>query len=259
MTENTKNTAPKMATFEAICAEIKAERNRSEKHAAADAYSLIYDDYSATRRAFLLGNATEEEKLAAKAKEQTALEALKREQESNTNHRLRAAILTENAKQAFLAQYIGKICEIWNRYEGKPHGEKTAEKIREEIHAATGYRAYIRNKYSDQLTIEIYPDRKTYGDNITIGCESHNRQRATDDDNRILQIKPEWLCVWYCGEYVHNIGAHIKALKKAHADAEKALEKAREAFCVYNDLTRGKMNRASIYEGKAPHQIIGIN
>ena len=78
---------------------------------------------------------------------------------------------------------------------------------------------------------------------------------ATDENNRVLKINPAALCVWSCGEYVYNIGAHIKALKKAHEDAKKAMEKAREAFSKYNELTRGNMNRANTHDGHAPHTI----
>lgn len=252
---DTKNTnAPEMATFEAICAEIKAERNRPPKRKAAEAYSVIFEEHRETLRAFYAGNATEEERNASKAREVAALEALKREQDANATRTLRAEILTENAQQAFATQYLGKICEIWNRYEGKPHGEKTADKIRAELASLTGQRVSIGNKYS-RANITVYPARGVPLGTIEIGAKGGSDARATDDNNRIISLDPDALTVYYCGEYVHDIGAHIKALKKAHAEAVKAAEKAREAFAKYNDLTRGNMNRANLHDGHAPHRI----
>ena len=250
----TETAAPKMATFEEINAQIRAELNQATKHAAADAYDITADAYRDTLRAFHQGNATEDEKNTAKERERVAIEALKREQESNANHKMRAEILKENAMQAFFAQYIAKICEIWNAYAGKPHGEKTADKIRAELNALTGQNIYIGNKYA-HASISIYTARGVSVDNFEIGAKSGSEARALDENNRILKIDPDALTVYYCGEYVYNIGAHIKALKKAHEDAKKAMEKAREAFNKYNELTRGNMNRASTRDGHAPHTI----
>jgi hypothetical protein len=60
------------------------------------------------------------------------------EERKNEESKIKIAILTQNAKRAFFAENIGKICEIWNRYAGKKYGEKTAEKIRDELRTATG-------------------------------------------------------------------------------------------------------------------------
>jgi hypothetical protein len=167
---------------------------------------------------------------------------------------MRAEILKENAMQAFAAQYLAKICEIWNKYEGKPHGEKTADKIRAELNALTGQNIYIGNKYS-RASITIYTARGVAVDNFEIGTKGGSEARATDENNRILKLDPDALRVYYCGEYVYNIGAHIKALKKAYEDAKKAIEKAAEAFGKYNELTRGNMSRANIHDGRAPYTI----
>ena len=256
MKEATKNTtAPKMATFEEINRQIKTEREKAQKREAARAYDAIMDEYREVLRAYHKGEASEAEKIEGKQRELKAIEALKCEQESNADHIARAEILTENAKQAFFAQYIGKICAIWNKYAGKPHGEKTADKIREELRAVCGQNVYIGNEYN-RAKISIYTARGVYIDNFEIGSTNADAQRATDENNKILPISADGLRVWYCSEYVYNINAHIKALKKAHSEAKKAVEKAREAFSRYNDLTRGNMHRANLHEARAPHTIV---
>ena len=68
-------------------------------------------------------------------------------------------------------------------------------------------------------------------------------------DNKIVKLNPEKMRV-YCGsEYVENVNAHIKALRKAHAEAEAAEKALEAAIDKYNKLTRGSIQRASAREG----------
>jgi hypothetical protein len=245
-----------MKKFIEICEEIKKEKRAATAHTANDEYDRIFDDLRDVLARFHAGTATEEEKATAREKERAALDAYKREEERNTAHKLRAEILKENAKQAFFAEYIGKICEIWNRYEGKPYGEKTADKIRAELNALTGQYISIYNKWGS-LTITIATARDVPIDNFEIGARNgSDKISATDESNKILKIDPNALRVWYCSEYVTDINAHIKALKKAHENARKAYEKAQDAFSEYNKLTRGNIERADIHHGTIKKYLI---
>ncbi len=193
---------------------------------------------------------TDAEFLEAKTRYEAAAAKYQKECDDNETLKIKIEILKDNAAQALFAEIITPICEIWNKYEGKPHGEKTAQKIRDEIKAATGYRVYIGNKYDD-ATIKIYFDyemRAPFNDLEFLPVWNGTKQPALID-NKIVKLSPENMRV-YCGsEYVENVNAHVKALKKAHAaalEAEKALE---AAISKYNELTRGKINRASVREG----------
>lgn len=196
-------------------------------------------------------NGAPEEKESARAAFRAACDKLQKEEEHNNEIKIKIAILNENAKQALFAENIETICEIWNKYEGKPHGEKTAEKIREEIRNATGHRVYIGNKWDD-ANITIYPGtRSGYNEDITIAPKwnGSEKQPALNNNNKIVKLTAENMRVCYCGEYVENIDDHIKALKEAHAGALAALETYRAAIDKYNSLTRGNMQRASDREG----------
>lgn len=237
-----------MKKFVEICEEIKKEiAKKSTK--AADAQGLALEELRQVLRAYHNGEATEEEKQAAKEKEQRAAQAMQREEEKNEAHKLAAAIMRDNAKQAFFADYIGIICEIWNKYAGKPHGEKTADKIRSELRAATGQGVYICNEYK-RIKISIYTAQGVPVPNFEIGeSDPRKEPQAIDENNKILKIDPESFRVWYCGDYVENIPEHIKALKKAHKAARDAYEKAQELVSAYNKLTRGEIKRENIREG----------
>ena len=237
-----------MKKFDQICEEIRAAEKSATRHKAKDEYDAIFEIFGSALRDFHAGIITEEQKNKARERERAALEAYKREQDKNTADKIRAEILKENAAHAFYNDYIGIICDIWNKYAGKAHGEKTADKIREELKTATGYNIYIGNKY-DGANIRVYTAYNCPVNNIEISATRASNERATDDNNKILKINAENLRICYASAYVTDINAHIKALKKAHADARKAYEKAREAFSIYNGLTRGKIQRADIYHG----------
>lgn len=193
------------------------------------------------------GSETDFEK--ARAIYEKAKEQYEREHVHNETIELKIEILKENAAQALFTENIQTICDIWNKYENKPHGEKTAQKIRDEIKTATGLRVYISNKYDD-ASIKIYFDYNSpLRDLEFVPIWNGSKQPALSSENKVLRIAAENMRVYCCSEYVENVNAHIKALRKAHAaalEAEKALE---NAISAYNKLTRGKIQHASQRDG----------
>lgn len=203
----------------------------------------------ATREAY--HNGTPEEIEAAKAKYKEAEARYFEELRNNETQALKIQILTDNAKQAFFAENIGKICEIWNSYEGKAHGEKTAAKIRDELKAATGLYISIGNKWEDaHITIYFrYSNNIPFSDVEIIPIWNGAKNPAIDSNNKILPLSADALRVYYCGAYVENIGAHIKALREAHKAAKKAQEAYQDAVSKYNELTRGNIQHINSREG----------
>lgn len=173
-----------------------------------------------------------------------------KELEKNDIAKIKIEILKDNAKQALAAELMPTICDIWNRYEGKPHGEKTADKIRDELKTATGHYISIGNRWRDaRIYISLYGSGAPFQDFELCPIWTGSDCPALDNNNKILKLSPEQFRVYCCGEYVEDVNAHIKALKKAHKaarDAEKALE---NAVSAYNALTRGNIQHASTREG----------
>lgn len=192
-----------------------------------------------------------------KAETLRALEETATAEEQN-NHRARVAleILKDNAKQAHFAENIAKICEIWNRYAGKTHGEKTAEKIRAEIETATG--AYVRvvNKWGGAC-IDI--TKWAHGGagremeyTASERAEHYDDKRgAIDNNNKVLKICADVFAVDYCREYVDDVPAHADKIIKAHTELLQAQKEFNQKIDEYNALTRGNVSSFShAYEVK---------
>lgn len=194
---------------------------------------------------------TDEELEAAKAKYKEAKARYIKELEKNETAKLKIEILKANAAQAFFSETIAAICDIWNKYEGKPHGEKTADKIRAELKDKIGHYISIRNKWSDAC---IYVSFAWDSGAPFRDLEFHpvwngSNQTATDSNNKIIKLSPENFRVYCCGAYVEDVNAHIKALKKAHKAAKEAEKALEDAVSAYNELTRGNIQSASTREG----------
>jgi hypothetical protein len=201
----------------------------------------------AMKTAHTNGNTDELEKARTKYKkaEQRYIEELQK----NENANLKIQILKDNATQAFFAENINVICDIWNKYIGKSHGEKTSEKIRDEIKTATGYYVSIGNNYIT-ARIRVYSRYNTNDSfNSLEFCPLDYNIKALDNNNKILELKPCDFHVYCCGDYVDDVTAHIEALRKAHAAAKEAENAFKEAVQAYNTLTRGNIQTASTHDG----------
>lgn len=166
------------------------------------------------------------------------------ETKENTRHELIIQILSDNEKQAFFAENIAKICDIWNKYTGKSHGEKTSEKIRAELRETVGEPVRIMTQYN---TAHIFIYRQC-ADNIECTCTKYGVTH-TDANNKITRLSPDDFKVMNCGEYVENIPEHIEKLLDAYLAAQEAEQAYKKAIEQYNNLTRGRMEQANTRDG----------
>ena len=211
---------------------------KSEKGFARNAVKIAYK------------SGTDTELAAAEAAYKAAEEKYAAEFKHNEDLKVALEILKDNAANAFFAESIGTICTIWNKYAGKPHGEKTAEKIRKELFAALGVRVSITNKYDDACItcydlgrgapfreLEFYASRKA-GENAPalVG-------------NKVQALNPDCFRLYCCGGYVDDVPAQVAAIRAAHEKAMEAERAFTAAVCAYNSLTRGNIVRASTREG----------
>ena len=145
-------------------------------------------------------------------------------------------ILTDNARQSAIATILPVFAELINKYAGKPYGEKTKQKIAEEMKKLTGFRVYL---YAGEYRQEI---RFYDGDSNFFGYTNtelalyawHHRQIL--HDNKIVPFCVEDWSLSYCAEYVDDVINRLCDIKQARQTAMIAYEKAEQAFRELNEL-----------------------
>jgi hypothetical protein len=147
--------------------------------------------------------------------------------ENITDLTITIKMLKNNAKRALYIETVPAIIETLKKYNNKPYGEKTRDKISDEIKTATGCRCYIKNSYSDS-EINIYP--AIYNHEIKIYTKDF---KILNNDNKIQVPTAENLKLYYINEYIENIPAAIKAMKSAY---KKAVEKQKELEKICNEF-----------------------
>lgn len=186
---------------------------------------------------------------AAEAAYKAASEKYVAECKHNEDLQMAVEVLKDNAAQAFFAENIDDICAIWNKYNGKPLGEKTAEKIRKELFAALGVRVWISNKYNDAC-ITCYFDGKAPFRDLEFCTKRANGEAVPAlVNNKVQPLSADMFRIYNCGAYVDDVAAHVQAIREAHDKAREAEAAFTDAVSVYNNLTRGRIIQASTHDG----------
>lgn len=186
---------------------------------------------------------------AAEAAYKAATEKYAAECKRNEDLQMAVEVLKDNAAQAFFAENIDDICAIWNKYNGKPLGEKTAEKIRKELFAALGVRVWISNKYSDACITCYFDTGAPFRSLEFCAIRGGGENVPALVGNKIQPLSPDVFRVYNCGAYVDDVPAHVQAIREAHDKAREAEAAFMDAVSIYNNLTRGRIIQASTHDG----------
>lgn len=173
---------------------------------------------------------------------ETVRDELNKTSEKINDLKITIKMQQNNAKRALYNEIIPVFIATLEKYAGKPYGEKTREKISDEIKTATGCRCFINNSYSD-TEINIYTGRYNYD------LKFYTKDfKILSSENKIQAPAAENLRLYYVSEYIENIPAAIKAMKKAY---KKAVEKQKELETIcdeFNNYAVDGINR--IYKDK---------
>ena len=139
-------------------------------------------------------------------------------------------ILYDNARIALYEEVMPKALEVWNKYVGKPYGEKTKEKIKNEVKDATGCWLYA---YSDEF--QICPDYKTdsriyyfFGSRDVYARPVKYGEIDFLKDNKIQHVELEEIRLTYCNAFVTNTHEESEELYKEIEECQKAFEMGAE-------------------------------
>lgn len=150
-------------------------------------------------------------------------------------------ILKNNAKVALFYDVLPVALEVLAKYSGKPYGEKTRQKISDEVKEKTNCRFYISTRYGLH-SFEVYPVDAFGNDyNIICGTEYTNgNKKPLLVDNKIQLVTFEEIALYYISrDYVKDIHHRVEKLKEIYNQAVEKQEEL-EALCSkYNTLAVG--------------------
>lgn len=204
-----------------------------------------------TRNAMLTArkSGTDAELDAALTAYKTAEEKYAAECKHNEDLQMAVEVLRDNAAQAFFAENIGAICAVWNKYAGKPRGEKTADKIRKELFETLGVRIWISNQYGDACITCYFDGVAPFRELEFCAIRTNGENVPALVDNKVQPLSADMFRVYNCGAYVDDVAAHVQAIREAHEKALEAESAFSEAVSAYNRLTRGRIAQASTRDG----------
>lgn len=148
-------------------------------------------------------------------------------------------ILQNNAKIALFNEVMPVALEVLSKYNGKPYGTKTKQKISDEVKEKTGCRFYISSRYGSD-SFDIYPSEYNK-DDITCGTTyKDGKQKQILIDNKIQPVKFEEIELYYIDrEYIPDVPQRVEALKSLYKDAVAKQEELKAICDNFNKLAVG--------------------
>lgn len=166
-----------------------------------------------------------------------------------TNLKITRYILKNNAKIALFNEVIPVALEILKKYNGKPYGEKTRQKICDEVKEKTNCRFYIGGSWGQSY--EVYP-ANAFGNEYNISCGTEytdGNKKPLLIDNKIQAVEFSELDLYYISrEYVENVPERVEELKRLYFEAVKKQEELEIICNAFNSLAVGDIPH--IYKDK---------
>ena len=144
---------------------------------------------------------------------------------------IKIRVLKENARAALFDEGMKAVSAALRPYDGKQYGEKTAEKIREEVKKSGFYFYFKGGVYSEKYRIEISPVPE---------CPTHYRMieasgYAVDQEGRSIEFIDRCNTIHATVDvagydhYVEDVNGRTKEIYKAIHTYQEALSKAKAA------------------------------
>lgn len=158
--------------------------------------------------------------------------------------------LQNNAKLALFNEVAPKILKILAKYNGKPFGEKTKQKIWEEIKTETNCSFYFSDRYGDMQEIHIKDWERNY--EVIFGTKFNQETKTRKPflvSNKIQAVNFEDLEVYYINmDFYENVEETVEKLLKLREEAKAKLEELKAIQAEYNDLTVDGLNNLRVNE-----------
>lgn len=127
------------------------------------------------------------------------------------------------------------LISVLKKYNGKRAGEKTVEKMQNEIQEASGVYVYFRRAWCSQRCFNIWASGKLQQNNIDI--YALGRKNFILEDNTINgEILADDLYISTYREYIYNPAERLDEIEKARATVEEIKKQYNAAVENYNNL-----------------------
>ena len=145
----------------------------------------------------------------------------------------RGKVLTNNYNYILVEAGKNALAEILKKYDGKKHGEKTAEKIRDEMREK-GFSFYFpTNHYLSPIIDSIViNEREASGRGVEIWTK--NRAKIVDGTNTIHAEAVAELASPY--KYIDNIEKYLDKIERLTAETRKAFDAATAKAHELNEI-----------------------
>lgn len=145
----------------------------------------------------------------------------------------REKVLTNNYNYILVEAGKNALSEILKKYDGKKHGAKTAEKIRDEMREK-GFSFYFpTNHYLSPIIDSIViNERETSGRGVEIWTE--NRAKIVDGTNTIHAEAVAEIASPY--KYIDNIETYLDEIERLTAETRKAFDAANAKAHELNEI-----------------------
>jgi hypothetical protein len=146
------------------------------------------------------------------------------------------SVLRQNYRAVLAARSLPVFVEIMHKYGGRKAGEKTRQKINDEMRAACDCSVWFeRCLHYNSFSAEIYEsDGGRRGERFTV--YGKNGLELIDEENTIIgKLTAEDLRA-NAGEYVENPAARVEEIEEAERRVEEARKAYNETVDAYNAL-----------------------
>lgn len=212
------------------------KRVKEEIKKADKSYSDIFEGLTLKERV------DKKKELEVIAMHDTYLKTIEKWANVEIDYIVKIALLKNNAKFALMNDVIEVVVNAFNKFSGKPYGEKTKEKISNEIKENVGCGAYISNN-----TIHVYMLNYVGREyDLEIGMKDYKNKFLID--NKIQKFTRDDLKLYNgSNNYIDDIDAEVRCIRDAQA---KIIEKEQELkkMCEeYNEHTVNGIDCITIY------------
>lgn len=158
-------------------------------------------------------------------------------------------ILKDNARNALFDEVMPKAVEIWNKYAGKRYGEKTKDKIRDEVKKATGCYMYASSGYSSDEFYFSPSETDLYYWFSSRDLEIYCSARILIN-NVIQEVSIQNLKVAYCSAYVEDTRARAIEINDKKNELRSEFEEYGKKIKAFNELLPSGIDYIYVQEPK---------